>query len=91
MQNSENDYYMLAYTVRKGEEVNTLANVVKVIELVSASMTGFEDAIKAGLEEAKKTVRGIKGVDVIGLKATVENDQVKDFRAHLKIAFEIER
>ncbi len=68
-----------------------MANVVKVIELVSASPTGFEDAIKAGLEEAKKTVRGIKGVDVIGLKATVENDQVTNFRAHLKIAFEIER
>jgi flavin-binding protein dodecin len=68
-----------------------LANTVKVIELVSTSASGFEEAIKAGLEEAKKTVRGIKGVDVIGLKATVENDQVTSFRAHLKIAFEIER
>lgn len=68
-----------------------MANVVKVIELVSASPAGFEDAIKAGLEEAKKTVRGIKGVDVVGLKATVENDQITNFRAHLKIAFEIER
>ena len=68
-----------------------MANVVKVIELVSTSPTGFEDAIKAGLEEAKNSVRGIKGGDVIGLKATVENDQVVNFRAHLKIAFEIER
>lgn len=68
-----------------------MANTVKVIELVSTSASGFEEAIKAGLEEAKKTVRGIKGVDVIGLKATVENDQVTSFRAHLKIAFEIER
>lgn len=68
-----------------------MANVVKVIELVSTSPAGFEDAIKVGLEEAKKTVRGIKGVDVIGLKATVENNQVTNFRAHLKIAFEIER
>lgn len=68
-----------------------MANVVKVIELVSSSPAGFEDAVKNGLEEAKKTVRGIKGVDVVGLKATVENDQVTSFRAHLKIAFEIER
>jgi flavin-binding protein dodecin len=71
--------------------VNYLANVVKVIELVSTSPTGFEEAVKSGLEEAKKTVRGIKGVDVVGLKATVENDEVTSFRAHLKIAFEIER
>ncbi len=75
----------------KGEEVNHLANVVKVIELVSTSTSGFEDAVKVGLEEAKKTVRGIKGVDVVGLKATVENDELASFRAHLKIAFEIER
>ncbi|MCK4444299.1 MAG: dodecin domain-containing protein [Thermoplasmata archaeon] len=68
-----------------------MANVVKVIELVSSSPTGFEDAVKAGLEEAKKTVRGITGVDVLGLKAEVENDQVTSFRAHLKVAFEIER
>lgn len=82
---------MFANTVRKGEEVNSLANVVKVIELVSSSAIGFEDAIKIGLEEAKKTVRGITGVDVLGLKATVENDELTSFRAHLKIAFEIER
>jgi len=82
---------LLGNTLSKGEEVNYLANVVKVIELVSSSATGFEEAVKAGLEEAKKTVRGIKGVDVIGLKAAVENDQVTNFRAHLKVAFEIER
>lgn len=68
-----------------------MANVVKVIELVSSSPAGFEEAVKAGLEEAKKTVRGIRGVDVLGLKADVENDEVKSFRAHLKVAFEIER
>ena len=71
--------------------MNHLANVVKVIELVSSSPSGFEDAVRAGLEEAKKTVRGITGVDVLGLKAEVENDEVSSFRAHLKVAFEIER
>ncbi len=68
-----------------------MANVVKVIELVSSSPNGFEDAVKVGLAEAKKTVRGIKGVDVLGLKAEVENDEVVSFRAHLKVAFQIER
>lgn len=68
-----------------------MANVVKVIELVASSEEGFEDAVKIGLEEAKRTVRGITGVDVAGLKAVIENDELKSYRAHLKVAFEVER
>lgn len=68
-----------------------MARVVKVIELVASSEESFESAIRAGLNEAKRTVRGIKGVDVLGLKGVVENDELKMFRAHLKIAFEVER
>jgi flavin-binding protein dodecin len=65
-------------------------SVAKIIELVVSSKNGWEDAVRTGVEEAARTVRGIRGVDVQDWTARVENDQIVEYKANLKIAFRVE-
>ena len=65
-------------------------SVAKIIELVVSSKNGWEDAVRAGVEEAGRTVRGIRGVDVQDWTARVENNRIVEYKANLKIAFSVE-
>jgi flavin-binding protein dodecin len=65
--------------------------VVKVIELVGESPKGFEDAVKNALDEAKKSVRDIRGIDVKGFNAVIKSDKIVAYRANVKIAFLVRR
>lgn len=65
--------------------------VVKVIELVGESPKSFEDAVKNALDDAKKTVRDIRGIDVKSFNAVVRNDKIAAFRANVKVAFLVHR
>jgi flavin-binding protein dodecin len=65
--------------------------VVKVLELLAESEQGWEDAARQAVAEAAKTVRGIRSVYMSELQATVENDQIKNYRANVKISFVLER
>lgn len=64
--------------------------VVKVIELVSCSSQSFDDAVKEAVKRASRTVRNITGVDVLGFKAKVKGDKITEYRANVKLAFEVE-
>jgi len=64
---------------------------VKILELVGSSDKSWEDAMQEALKEATKTVRNIVGVDVLGFKADVKNGKVVRYKAHVKIAFAVER
>jgi len=64
--------------------------VVKIVELIGVSKTGYEDAVRQAVKRAGKTVKNITGVDVIGQSAKVVEGKVVEFRAHLKIAFVVE-
>ncbi len=63
--------------------------VVKIIELIGTSPTGWEDATKNALAQAAKTVKNIKSVYVKSCKAKVENNKIVEYRAVVKIAFVI--
>ncbi len=65
--------------------------VAKVIELVGSSPKSFDDAVRSAVEDAAKTVKGITGVDVVGMTAKVEGDSLIEFRANVKVAFSVER
>jgi len=65
-------------------------SVAKIIELVVSSKSGWEDAVRAGVEDAARTVRGIRGVDVQDWTARVENNKIVEYKANLKIAFSVE-
>lgn len=61
--------------------------VVKVIELIGASPDSWEDAAKNALAQAAKTVKNIKSLYVKSCKATIQNNQIAEYHAIVKIAF----
>ncbi len=65
--------------------------VVKVIELLGESEQSWEDATRQVVTEATKTLRGVTSIWIKEFQATVENDQVKNFRVTAKVSFVMER
>ena len=63
--------------------------VVKIIELVGSSSTSSDDAVQQALAEARKTLRNIKAVDVVS--TGLRGDTLDEWRAHVRIAFLVER
>jgi len=49
--------------------------VGKIIELVGTSSRGFEDAINEAVRRSSKTVKNIRGVDIVAQKALVKDGQ----------------
>ena len=68
-----------------------MAGVVKVIQIIGSSPESFAKAADAAVQEASKTVRGITGVDVVSMSATVEGERISEYRTTVNIAFAIER
>jgi len=64
-------------------------SVVKIIELVGSSSTSSDDAVKAALSEARKTLRNIKAVDVVS--TGLRGDDLDEWRAHVRVAILIDR
>lgn len=65
-------------------------HVVKIVELIGSSPQGWQEATEAALEEAAKTIKNIKGIDVKRCTAKVENNKIVEYKAVVKIAFAIE-
>jgi len=64
--------------------------VVKIIELVGCSSEGLQDAVESAVKEAAKTLRNLRGVDVIGWTAKIKDDKIVEYRANVKISFLVE-
>jgi flavin-binding protein dodecin len=63
--------------------------VVKIIELVGSSTESSDGAVKAALNDARETLRNIKAVDVVS--TGLRGDNLDEWRAHVRVAFLIER
>lgn len=65
--------------------------LLKVIEVLAASKTSWEDAAANAVKEAGKTVRGIRSVNVQNQSAVVEKGKIVEYRINCKITFSIEK
>jgi len=63
--------------------------IIKVIEILASSKDSWEDATKAAVKEASKTVKNIRSVYVKEQSCVVDNDQITQFRVNVKISFEV--
>jgi hypothetical protein len=63
--------------------------VVKIIELVGASPNSSDEAVQNALTEARQTLRNIRAVDVVS--TGLRGDDLSEWRAHVRVAFLIER
>ncbi len=61
--------------------------IAKVIEVISSSTTGFEDAVSSGIAKASETVSNIEGAWVKDTKVTVNDGKVSEWRVILSITF----
>jgi flavin-binding protein dodecin len=64
--------------------------VIKIIELVGVSKKGLQEAVENAVKEASKTVRNLKGVDILSWTAMIEGDKIVEYRANVKISFVVE-
>jgi hypothetical protein len=71
----------------KGHDSMQLA---KIVHIVSTSPISFDDAVKQGVINAAKTLRGISGVKVTDWTAKVENDDVTGYKVTMDVAFAVE-
>jgi flavin-binding protein dodecin len=64
--------------------------IVKVIEVLSESDKGWEDATRLAVAEVSKTVRNIKSVYVKEMQAMVEGDRIRQYRVNAQISFVVD-
>jgi len=63
--------------------------VQKVIEIVGYSKDSFAKAAETAVKEAAKTVKGMKWARVDELEMELDGDKVLQYRANVKIYFDV--
>ena len=62
-------------------------SVARVTEITASSKKSFEDAVRAGIKRAGKTLDNIKGAWIQEQSVKVEGDKVTEYRVNLKVSF----
>ncbi len=62
-------------------------SIAKTTEIVAASPTSFEDAIRNGIKRFGKTMNHIEGAWIKEQKVVIENEEIKEFRVTMKVTF----
>ena len=65
-------------------------SVYRVTEIVGTSTRSWEDAAKAAVQTAAKSLRDLRVAEIGALDMTVENGKVKLYRARVKLSFKFE-
>lgn len=65
-------------------------SLAKVVQVVASSDKSFDDAVKQGLANVTKTVRGVHGVKVHEWSGKVENNQIVSYKVVMDVAFQVE-
>ena len=61
--------------------------VARVSEVSASSPKGWDACAKEAISRASKTLRGITGLEVVSMKAKVENGKIVEYRLNAKITF----
>ena len=78
---------------REGEEGEdqraATTRVAKIVEIVGTSNKSWEDAAKVAIDEARKTIRGIRGIKIKDMTARVEPDtgRLVEYRTSVNLSF----
>jgi len=61
--------------------------IARVSEIIAASPVSFKDAIKAGLERANRTLRGITGLRILEQRVSVKDEKIFEYRVRMEVIF----
>jgi flavin-binding protein dodecin len=66
-----------------------MVHIAEVIEIIGNSDKSWQDAAQAALDEAKKTVHGITGVEITDMTAKVDpnSGNITEYHTAVKVAF----
>ena len=65
-------------------------SVYNIIELVGTSTDSWEEAAKAAVDKASKTLRDLRIAEVSQLDMHLENGKIAAYRAKVKVSFKYE-
>jgi flavin-binding protein dodecin len=65
-------------------------NVYKVIHLIGTSSKSWEEAGKAAVERAAKSLRDLRVAEVVEQDMVVQDGQVKAYRTKVRVSFKYE-
>ena len=65
-------------------------HVYRIIEVVGTSNKSSDDAIRAAIERASATVRGIRWFEVVETRGHVEDGAIRHFQVTLKLGFTLD-
>lgn len=64
--------------------------IVKVIEVISTSTKGIEDAVESAVTEVSKSIRNIDSVYVKDIKAHVKDGKITTYGVICQVSFRVE-
>ncbi|MFL6456911.1 MAG: dodecin family protein [Nitrososphaeraceae archaeon] len=69
-----------------------MTHIAKVLQIIGNSDKSWQDAAQVALEEAKKTVHGITGIEIMDMTAKVDSNtgNITEYHTAVKIAFGVE-
>ena len=69
-----------------------MTHIAKIVEIIGSSDKGWEEAAQVALDEAKKTIHWITGLEVTDVTAKVDpnSGKISQYRAAVKISFGVE-
>src|SRR5262245_42871686 len=65
-------------------------HIYRVIELVGSSETSIEDATKAAIARAHKTIRNLRWFEIARTSGHIADGKVRHFQVTLKVGFTME-
>ena len=65
--------------------------MLKVVEVLAESKKSWDDAAQVAVTNAAKTVRKIRSINIVNMKATVNGKgKIDSYRINAKITFELD-
>ena len=64
-----------------------LMAIAKITEIQASSKKSFEDAVRAGISRADKTLRNLTGAWIKSQKVKIEKGKIVEYRVLLKVTF----
>lgn len=65
-------------------------HIYKHIQLTGSSSLSSDDAVRAAVERASKTVRGMRWFEVIETRGHIENGKIAHWQVTLNVGFTLE-
>ena len=67
-----------------------MSSVYKKIEVVGISATSMDEAINNAVEEAAKSVHGMRWFEVVEQRGRITNGKADQFQVTIKVGFKID-